>query len=261
MALGASQGATLAKAVVPHSRLPSRLSGITVAVSLPLLTALLAVINQLSASLYGTLASVCVLGMVSVWLPFDATVRARLAPKRARVVASFMQRDAAAILRPEKAVAVVRAIVRRKRLSSVWMLLAVVFLLLYIGVQSATSLVTEQFYELLAEGRTLAFVLPIMMTTFELVAKTYLAQVFYADAACIAVTQIFSAEREDDATTVDDRIRELAAVADALHAHGKAATPKRKHDRKRARGPVQSLAIGAASGAASLERVESSAVI
>ena len=58
--------------------------------------------------------------------------------------------------------------------------------------------------------------LSITQTTFEVIAKTYLAQAFYTDSGVVAVTLKWHNDRADSAEDADKRSEELAEVASAL---------------------------------------------
>jgi hypothetical protein len=245
IALGAGQGSTLAKAVLPRSRLPSRLAGIVVLISLPVLTALLGVINQLLASPYGTLLSVSLLGMVSVWLPLEAFEQPSRALRQPLSLKSATARGAAnnepsahrapenlksAVLEPSDHAATVKAIGRLKWRLTAWMLLGLLWLVFFLGFTNAASLVSEHLQELKTQidlavrvssrrgdwGPLMMLLAPMLQMVLQLIAKTYLAQVFYTDTACVAITQIWHADRADCHTTEVARNAELAEVAKAL---------------------------------------------
>lgn len=231
LALGAGQGSTLAKALLPSSRLPARIAAIVVGLSLPFLAALLGVVNQLLGSHFGTLACLCVLAMLGVWLPRGPlTTMYRLVCGQGVHTPSGKGAKAHPIIDPAPAKAVVADIGKRKWLVTGWMLLAIIFVIAFLSFATAYSLVTEQLAETQRQwnlnvrravrndqyGPILSLVLTGMSTVLAVIAKTYLAQIFYTDAAIASVVSIWHTEKSDDAETAAQRTSELANVAQAL---------------------------------------------
>jgi hypothetical protein len=265
VALGAGQGSTLAKAVMPGSRLPTRLAGFSVMIALPVLAALLGVINQMLASIWGTLACLSVLCMVTVWLPSGTL--GTLCNKHVRKAVGAtkggdIKTDSDVLLEPADAPAVVKAIARRKYMLSGFMLLCLLFAACFTGLSTATSMVTEQFEELKrswdqviehgAWSKIALLVITILQTAFELVAKTYLAQVFYTDSACVAITLIWHSDRADGEAMAKLRSDEMAQVAEALE---RSRDQRRQSTRYRTRtGETTSSEVGTASAISSSER-------
>lgn len=225
LALGAGQGSTLAKALLPSSRQPARFAALVVSLSLPTLASLLGVINQLLASHFGTLACLCILLMLAVWLPHGGPFA-----QIKKLVSKSATEANHPIIDPARVPAVVAAIGYRKWLVTGWMVLAVIFICLYLGFSTATSMVTDQLADFQREFSTsvnraqrgvsiwplLNMLLTGANTVLAVVAKTYLAQAFYTDGAVTAVVTVWHVEKADDEDTGKRRAAELAEVADAL---------------------------------------------
>lgn len=233
LALGAGQGTTLAKALLPSSRLPARLAAIVVGLSLPQIASLLGVINQLIGSHFGTLACLSLLAMLAVWLPHGVAGKVRRLLAKAQKVDDAKADVAKAhpIIDPASGSAVVKAIGLRKWAVTFWLLLAVLFIALYLGLSAAYSLVTEQLNEAASQvtssvaryqntgqvGPLLRIVLTVFSILFSVIAKTYLAQAFYTDAGVSAVVAIWHTEKTDGAEVSQQRSTELSEVAEALN--------------------------------------------
>jgi hypothetical protein len=123
-------------------------------------------------------------------------------------------------------------------------------------------MVTEQFEELKrswdqviehgAWSKIALLVITILQTAFELVAKTYLAQVFYTDSACVAITLIWHSDRADGEAMAKLRSDEMAQVAEALE---RSRDQRRQSTRYRTRtGETTSSEVGTASAISSSER-------
>ena len=241
LSLGAGQGMTLAKAVLPSSRLPSRLAGLIVSVSLPTVAALLAFLNQLLASAWGTLSCVCVLAALSVWMPLGVvgtlqrSLRRHLLTSEAAVLKTSKSsgdkhNDAIINPSPDDVSLVVSAIGRRKWMLTLYLLLAIVFLGLFFGLSSSVSMITEQLAELQDTLKQVSRhvsvtgnVLPVVSLVAQSVSAllrvlsmTYMAQVFYSDTALVLITTIWHHDRNDADETKAAREDELVAVATAL---------------------------------------------
>lgn len=236
LAMGAGAGATQAKTLLAHSRMPARLANIIVVTSLIFVAAILGIVNQLLASAWGTLFCLSILGALAVWLPVGLGVGS--VPSLSAIGAS--------IVHPASADNVVAAVTRRKYLVQALMILAVLFLACFLGLSSAVSMVTQQLTELQRDmqatmtagkrrgnwGPFIQIVLSIIQTLLELIAKTYLAQAFYTDSGVVAVTLMWHNDRADSAEEAEKRSEELAEVAYAL---GKDATTRQITERPRTR--------------------------
>jgi len=257
LALGAGQGSTLGKNLLSTNRLPARLAGVVILLCVPTLAALLAVINQLLASVFATLACLCTLFAMLVWLPLGVTgtvwktvaqayTNGKTGPetvpstptKRAKLT------NTEVLLEPSEPEAIVRVIGYRKWMVSIWMLSALAFLALFFGMSTASSLLTEQIQEFkleitgaAAEGKVFTTVfIPTFQVILEAIAKCYLAQVFYLDAVAVAITKIWHADKADPPEVMDARSAELSDLADALGLDG----DQRHVTRARAKGPTDS---------------------
>ena len=71
--------------------------------------------------------------------------------------------------------------------------------------------------------------LPLIKMLMELIAKAYLAQVFYTDASCVAIASVWHADRADAHDKADVRSAELSGVAEALQ---KASEDRREKTRR-----------------------------
>jgi len=237
LALGAGQGSTLGKNLLSTNRLPARLAGVVILLCVPTLAALLAVINQLLASVFATLACLATLFAMLVWLPLGVTGTLwKMAPKALsggttgpEAVPSTPGKRAAltnteVLLEPADQEAIVRVIGYRKWMVSFWMLCMLLFAGLFFGMATASSLVTEQIEEFklelsgaAAQGTVFTTVfVPTVQLILEAIAKCYLAQVFYLDAVAVAITKIWHDDKADPPEVIDARRRELSDVADAL---------------------------------------------
>jgi len=251
LALGAGQGSTVAKALLSSSRLPAQLAGLVVGLSLPILAAFLGVLNQLLASTFGTLACLSVLAMVAVWAPLGALGSVRRSLVGSRKLQPGRAKLPHPIVDPAPASAVARAIGRRKYAVSGWLLLALVFVALYLGLSTAYSIVVEQLAEVqqtvesaasrAARGVNslplISLIITGVATLTSVVAKTYIAQCFYADAAVTTIVTTWHAERADSPETAQKRTDELAEVAAALEwaESDRLVAEKPKSDQTRAR--------------------------
>ena len=172
LALGAGQGSTLSKTVLPSSRQPARLSSIIVTLSMLFIAALLASINQLLASGWATLGCFSIICALGMWLPVG------LIPKGMAVSTS--------IINPAPAKAVIDAIGKRKYGVSFFTILALVFVACFIGFSNAVSMMTEQLEEAAASfsnalrmsqnrgafGPLFLIIFPVVQTILEVTAKT-----------------------------------------------------------------------------------------
>ena len=224
LALGAGQGSTLSKALLPSSRLPARLASIVVGLSLPVLASLLGVLNQLLASQWGTLACICILAMLGVWLPLGVLGQCK------KMSIGKAKQTTHPIIDPATAAVVVKAIGVKKNLVTGWMLAAVLCIVGYLSFSAAYSMVTEQLAEFQRTWAVtvrqatvgdqyfplLSLVFTVMSTVLSVVAKTYLAQAFYTDAAVTSVVSIWHTEKSDSPEVCANRAAELAEVAEAL---------------------------------------------
>jgi len=193
------------------------------------LASLLGVLNQLLASHFGTLACLSVLGM-AVWLPSDIRLPRRIANTASGLLAPPTAQGAHPIIDPASAAAVVQAIGLRKWMVSGWLLLALFFVGMYLGLATTYSLVADQLAEMQAKwnGSMRAAVnqdrwLPLtslmltsIYTVLSVIAKTYLAQVFYTDAAAIAVVSVWHTEKADEVDVALRRAAELEEFAAGL---------------------------------------------
>jgi len=248
LALGAGQGSMLAKALIPASRLPARIATIVVLLATPTLCALLAIVNQLLASWFGTLACTSVLGAILVWLPYR--------PIRQRLVAFLSgtaSADAAdakgddhpvpralidlhALRFPSNASPVVEAIGYRKWAVTAWLTLTVIFAVCFVSFDTSLAMVTgalderrDQLREAFQKGNegngwsTLFWlVAPGLQMFFNLVAKTYLSQVFYTDIAVEAVASLWKADEADDEAVRKDRSHQFDEVCRTMDARATA---------------------------------------
>lgn len=237
LALGAGQGSALSKALLPSSRLPARVAAIIVGLSLPVVAALLGVLNQFLASHLGTLACLCILGMLGTWMP-----RGPLSTLLRAFTGQSVHGSAAAekkgtpggkahpMIDPVASKAVVSEIGKRKWMVTGWMLLALFCVALYLGLSTAYSMVIEQLQETMRQiggtvtlaqnrsnfGPLSKLIATALSTIFSVIAKTYLAQAFYTDAAVSTVVSIWHTEHSDDAETASKRAGEKTDVAVAL---------------------------------------------
>ena len=238
LGMGAGAGATQAKTLLTQSRQPARLANIIVVTSIIFVTAILGIVNQLLASGWGTLSTLCIICTLAVWLPFGLGA-AHVKPLSA---------VGASIVHPAPSESVVAAVGRRKHVATLLMLMAALFLGCFLGLSSAVSMVTQQLVETQKQlhasvragsnqgnwGPFLFLLLSICQTLFEVIAKTYLAQAFYTDSGVIAVTLMWHNDRADTAEVAEKRADELAEVA---HALGRDQSKRQITERPRARPP------------------------
>ena len=219
LALGASQGSTLAKTLLPASRLPARLAGLIISASLPPTIAVLAIINQALASWFGTLTCVAIVGTLLVWYP------ARPAREACSGTAELE-----AIRRPSSAADVVTAVNYRKWAVTVWLALVVVFGVLFLSIATTVSVLTDKIDEFHAafaqsaqgdSGPLGVLLLPWVHLVLVAIAKTYLAQVFYTDQAVLQMTLMHRSDKSDPVGMREQRARELDAVAQTMNGWSK----------------------------------------
>jgi len=203
--------------VLPSSRQPARLSSIIVTLSLLFIAALLASVNQLLASGWGTLACFSLLCALAMWMPVGLT-------------GGKLSSVSLSITEPAPVKAVIGAITKRKWGVTLFYLFFLLFVGCFMGLSNAVSMVTQQFQESMNQlnlavrlgnnqdnwAPMLKIVLPMIQTLFEVVAKTYLAQIFYTDAATVAIALMWHNDRADSPDVAEKRAAELAEVAQAL---------------------------------------------
>ena len=145
LALGAGQGSTLAKLLLPSLRLPAQLAGVVVTIGLPMLCALLAFANQMLGSALATAACLCVIAALTVWIPLGTMRRVGSKQVRGKSL-GFL--DGAQLLQPIAEQKAVKSLVMyRKYVMYCWLLGAVGFAVAYLVGSPASSALTQAMKE------------------------------------------------------------------------------------------------------------------
>lgn len=206
---GSIQGATLCKTMLPWSRLPGYMIGASIVFCLPMFMALLAVIYQLVGDFYCMAAFFSLLLSLLVWLPLGD-----LSHESAEDDPNGMKKG---VLAPQSHTAATAEFTCRGRISNLFKLLTLLFLVLFIR-SAMSELEKDEKDEM--KSTFVSSLDDLMLVglgcVFDVFGKSYLAFVFCADVTTEIIGYISRGDDSDgpEGTGHDPSVLRRAEMAD-----------------------------------------------